>query len=361
MQSEADFKIDWAGGLVTSFVVGSILTLINQWPAIMAPNQFSIISCGLTYMVPFIVYQIGKFRSFQQNQLSTVEATETHYTYDEALKHAKNLVELGTTVSTIATTVNQASKARAEMATESRQLAKEVAEEAEDIKHAAHENETTAQGIENTYSTVEEHLNKMAKSIKSAEEWSQNLVSRTQAFNSEFKKINDIASTISDISSNTNLLALNAAIEAARAGEMGRGFAVVADEVKSLAQSAGENADRINDQIAHIADMEEEIRSDAEKFSTQLSSVLGSTNDSERQFEDAIQIHNSLIQQLKNIVANITSKANQQIQGTSEIVERLTIIEEGALAAVEGSAKNKGVGANIQAESEEIVEILKKQ
>ena len=280
---------------------------------------------------------------------------------DDALQHANNLVNLGKTVSDVATTVNQASKARAEMATESRNLAKDVADEAEDIKHAAHDNETTTQEIEDTYEVVKNQLNKMVESIKSAEEWSQNLVTRTHEFNSEFQKINDIASTIADISSNTNLLALNAAIEAARAGEAGRGFAVVADEVKNLAQSSGENAERINDQITYIANMEEEIRADAERFSNQLSQVLGATSDSERQFENAMDTHNELIQKLKNIVANIIAKANEQIHGTSEIVERLAVIEEGALAAVEGSAKNKGVGANIQAESEEIVEILKKQ
>lgn len=66
--------------------------------------------------------------------------------------------------------------------------------------------------------------------------------------------ITDIISTITRISSKTNLLALNASIEAARAGEAGRGFAVVAEEIRSLAEQTKEASENIRQLIVEIQD-----------------------------------------------------------------------------------------------------------
>lgn len=58
-------------------------------------------------------------------------------------------------------------------------------------------------------------------------------------------RIDDMASKILDITSQTNLLSLNASIEAARAGDAGKGFAVVAGEIGELANSSSETATQI--------------------------------------------------------------------------------------------------------------------
>ena len=60
-------------------------------------------------------------------------------------------------------------------------------------------------------------------------------------------RIDEMASQILDITSQTNLLSLNASIEAARAGEAGKGFAVVAGEIGNLATSSSDTATQIQE------------------------------------------------------------------------------------------------------------------
>ena len=94
------------------------------------------------------------------------------------------------------------------------------------------------------------------------------LQSGIEALEVKSNRITDIISTITQISSKTNLLALNASIEAARAGEAGRGFAVVAEEIRSLAEQTKDATENIRQLIV-------EIQSQIDVTVTEIEDVAG--------------------------------------------------------------------------------------
>lgn len=98
----------------------------------------------------------------------------------------------------------------------------------------------------------EENINKAISQMKTIEGTVKETAESVQMLSVRSKEIEEIITTITNISGQTNLLALNAAIEAARAGENGKGFAVVADEVKKLAEESSRSAQQITDIIQSI-------------------------------------------------------------------------------------------------------------
>ncbi len=85
-------------------------------------------------------------------------------------------------------------------------------------------------------------------------------ISAANVLDKTANSINQLVSTIQEISEQTNLLALNAAIEAARAGDAGRGFAVVADEVRSLAAKAHDASEKIESLVGNVIKQTSEIK-----------------------------------------------------------------------------------------------------
>jgi methyl-accepting chemotaxis protein len=105
------------------------------------------------------------------------------------------------------------------------------------------------------------------------------------------KKVTEMVSVISQISSQTNLLAMNAAIEAAHAGDAGKGFAVVATEVRSLAESSAKSAKEINVQIKKMLETVNNGVALSERAGSALDSIsqdIKATTDLVRQIADAM-------------------------------------------------------------------------
>ena len=129
-------------------------------------------------------------------------------------------------------------------------------------------------------------------------------------------RIDEMATQILEITSQTNLLSLNASIEAARAGEAGKGFAVVAGEIGSLANSSSATATQIQNICSETKENIAKIQACFDNI------VLFLQNDVQEQFENfekATNEYSLSIDEIQTIISDIKHSANVFVDAVSTI------------------------------------------
>lgn len=145
-------------------------------------------------------------------------------------------------------------------------------------------------------------------------------------------RIDEMASQILEITSQTNLLSLNASIEAVRAGEAGRGFAVVAGEIGNLANSSSDTATQIQticnetkNNISHVkACFDRVILFLQNDVQTQFTEFAAATKDYYQSIKD-IQYIISDIADVSEIFVETVNNIQTQIREVSDVPDTRSV------------------------------------
>ena len=200
--------------------------------------------------------------------------------------------------------------------------------------------EITSTVVNNTekISTMTSYSNQLSSSISQGENLANTTVQSMNEINEQTNAIAEAITIIDQIAFQTNILSLNAAVEAATAGESGKGFAVVAGEVRNLASRSAEAAKEIKDLVESATVKAKE----GEDISTQMYSGYEKLNTN--------------IQHTSQIIADITTTSQEQMQGVEQINSAISSLDQATQENASIALKTKEIATQTASMSSNLVE-----
>lgn len=334
--------------LIMSFIVGSILNLINQGHLISTPEQISGINLLLTYMVPYFVSSVAAAQSkahFIQQSQETAEVEKSNTSDHQYQKElAESVLSIVSNMANIASNVNKASKQRLLFVSDIESKVKNTNSVMEHLSKDAQNSQAYLLDMTNAFEDVCSHINDIGQQMNIAADSSSDLSKQLQSFLNEFAIITSLTNQIKSISEQTNLLALNATIEAARAGEAGRGFAVVAEEVKRLAEDTKINSQKINIQIESLNAHQVQLNGALSTLDQTMLSAHQATNDTESSMKVSINTVSEASNKVNDILNSTNLKLSAECDTFGEIPKDIGVLIQDTEKAISGSANNMKLG-----------------
>ncbi len=347
---------------IISGVVGTVLTLTNQYEAVLGDQTLNTVKALITYAIPFCVSLISALLE-KKRVMQEVTVAQCSFEPLNAVKDdVASISSLSNQVHTTATNVNAASKNRLTFVQEVGKIAEATMNQAQTAGQMTNTVHNSSLQIGENFPALVQEIKSLVAATETGVTTSGNLNDVVTQFFKELDRVSSKVDAITSIAEQTNLLALNAAIEAARAGEQGRGFAVVADEVKTLASRSKEYAAEITEMMAEITVLKESVIAQVVELSDHMNAAAGKGSDGTLEANERSTAMEQSLATLDQELTQLNELNASQIEKMQVIHGHIDKVIEDTEAAVSGSAKNIGVGdellslsAKVQGEVERLL------